>query len=136
MAVIEIGEVNDWLDGQKASVASLDDSWLAQITAEVFGAVQSKYSTEHWTEPGNTPILIHRIISMKYAGWYFHKKYSPDTDPGTYGELLLTDANSLLQGLVNGALSLPVPVVPLTGSAEIAAELINSEPVFRMDMVL
>lgn len=137
-AIITVANVNAWLDTKKASISSLDDELAAQLTTRVFGAVSSRYSTENWVSNAYTPQLILEVISMLYAGYHFHKVYSTDTEPGMYGELLLRDANLLLDSIVNGNLSLAssgaIPVVPLTtGTAEIADELVLAEPKFSMD---
>lgn len=138
MAVINEDDVRVWLDSQKLSITTLDSNLAEQITAEVLGAVSSAYSVEGWTTVINTPLIVRRVISMMYAGYTFHKKYSPDTDPGTYGELLLANAKTLLDGIVSGNITvistLAAPTLVASSGASIADELISSEPMFTIGM--
>lgn len=138
-ALITKDDVNVWLDSVKTNVATLEDGLADQITSTVLGAISQRYSVEGWLDPTTTPLLVKRIISMFYAGYFYHRTFSNDSEPGVYGDKLLADAQTLLDGVVAGTTVIPtsssIPVVSVDPNPTFASELLLTDPVFSMDKV-
>lgn len=135
--LVEVEDVNAWLDVKKANITTLEDELLEQVESQVLGVMQLRYDTETWVLPTSTPLLVKRIISMLYAGWHYLKIYSTDDSSSDYGEMLLRDAETLLTSISNGAISIPdsvlVPVVSISIGSLISPESILTEPKFSME---
>lgn len=135
-ALIALTDVQAWLESTKTQVTAIEDTLAAQISSQVLGVVSSRYSTGTWLSAATTPLLIKRVISMFYAGYFYHRTFSNDSEPGAYGDRLLADAQILLDGIASGTITVvsdaTVPVVVSGGLPSIAQELIDSEPVFSM----
>lgn len=139
-ALIAIEDVVVWVDREKteSDIEELDEVLANQLTSAVLGVVSDVYDTEGWTTPETTPVLIRRIISMQYAGYLYHRIFSNDSITGEYGDRLLNDAKILLDGVVDGSLSIlsddsVSAVVNLFKSPAIAKELTSTEPKFGME---
>ena len=136
-ALIATTDVNAWLDIKKATIASLEGALLDQVTAQVLGSLSIRYSVEGWAGPTTTPLIVKRILSMFYAGNYYLKIYSTDSEPSDYGEMLLRDAQTLLDSVVNGSIVIIgdylTPVVLVRLDSLIAPELVANDPKFSMN---
>lgn len=102
MAYIEARDANAWADKFKLNLTALDDDLEVSVASQVLAKVSQRYDTSGWITPQTTPSLIKSIIAMMYTGWYFQRVYSEDTDISTYGALLLTRAEDLMDGIVSG----------------------------------
>lgn len=129
-------DVNAWLEQQKTQVTEIEDALAGQIADTVIGSVSQRYRVGSWLAPESTPLLIKRIISMFYAGYFYHRTFSNDSEPGVYGDRLLADAQVLLDGVVNGTINIPsdvsIPVLTVSDYPLIADELRFTNPVFSM----
>jgi len=137
MAVlIALADVQAWLEATKTPVSAIEVPLAQQISSQVLGVVSSRYDTKTWLTDVTTPLLVKRVISMFYAGYFYHRTFSNDSEPGVYGDRLLADAQLLLDGIASGTVTIvpdaTVPVVVSGGLPSIAQELIDSEPVFSM----
>lgn len=134
--LIDVADIKAWLDATKTEVTAIEGALAGQIASQVLGVVSSRYNTGTWLTAATTPLLIKRVISMFYAGYFYHRTFSNDSEPGAYGDRLLADAQILLDGIANGTITVvsdaTVPVVVNSGLPMIAQELIDSEPVFSM----
>lgn len=138
-ALISIDDAKVWLSQTKAPITTIEDELADQLSTTVVGAVSARYSTDTWVDEDTTPLLIRRIISMFYAGYYYHRTFSNDSEPGAYGDRLLADAQTLLNGIVDGTIDIPsdvsIPVVTSMATLTIAPELVDTDPVFSMSQV-
>jgi hypothetical protein len=103
MAYITARDANAWADKFKLNLTALDDDLEVSVASQVLARVSQRYDTSAWLTPETTPSLIKSIIAMMYTGWYFQRVYSEDTDISTYGALLLTRAEDLIDGIVSGS---------------------------------
>lgn len=131
-AIIDINDAKAWADSKKINIDVIEDDLASQIAAQVLGVASNKYNTETWTTPLTTPILIRRIISMKYVGTIYHRSFSTDTGPGEYGTLLLRDAEILLNSISDGTLTFDDPLVVASVVGTVSFEPID-DPKFTMD---
>ncbi len=106
-AHITIAQAKAWADGVKLDVTSLDAELELQESNEVLGELSSAFTVTTWIDATTTPPLVQKIIAMKYVGWLFQRIYSEDSDISTYGMLLLAESDKLIDGLVNGSLTIP-----------------------------
>lgn len=136
-ALIATSDVNAWLDIKKATITLLEGALLDQVTSYVLGSISNRYATGGWTGPTTTPLIVKRILSMFYAGYYYLKIYSTDSEPSDYGEMLLRDAQILLDSVLNGNVLIIgdylTPVVVVRLDSLIAPELVANEPKFSMN---
>jgi hypothetical protein len=137
--LIDLTDVNAWLEQVKTQVVEVEDALAGQLADTVIGAVSQRYSVGSWVDPESTPLLIRRIISMFYAGYFYHRTFSNNSEPGVYGDRLLADAQILLDGVANGTISIPadvsIPVFVVDNLPLIADELRYTDPVFTMGQV-
>jgi|SRR5687767_14843390 len=114
MSRIDIQDVKGWLSTTKLPIGNLDTDLLDQLEDEVLIRLNGIYTVTTWIDQGTTPRTVKTIIAKLYAAWYFDKTYSEDGEGTTpYGDKLRANAMSLLQGLVDGTLTLP-GLEPLT----------------------
>lgn len=134
--LVDVSDVNVWLSQKKTQVTAIEEALAEQLADTVIGVVSQRYNTGNWISINSTPLLIKRIISMFYAGYYYNRSFSNEADPGTYGDRLLADAQTLLDGIANGTISIPtdvaIPIQVIDNTPSIATELLLSEPMFSM----
>lgn len=146
MATITLDMLSSWADGAKLTISTIDEELELQIVAQVFSELSGRYNTELWTDADSTPALVQSILSMIYVGRIYQKTYAIDVENiDSYGSMLVADAEKLVQGIVNGSLTLTDArdTVIIEGSyvSELAlmsvvpVELSLSEPKFSMDTV-
>lgn len=103
MAHVTETEVQAWLEESKLEVGTLDVVMESQITSEVLGRLASaSYDTVGWTDSASTPVLVKKIISMLYAGWYYDRQYSETPDTNEYAIRLKEAAEALMLGVIAG----------------------------------
>jgi hypothetical protein len=59
-----------------------------------------------------TPKLVRKILAMLYTGWFYLRTYSEDEDISNYGQLLISQAEKLISGIVTGTLVLDDVTTP------------------------
>lgn len=103
MAHVTETDVQAWLEESKLEVGTLDEAMESQITSEVLGRLSSaSYDTVGWTDSASTPVLVKKIISMLYAGWYYDRQYSETPDTNEYAIRLKEAAEALMLGIIAG----------------------------------
>lgn len=146
MATITTELVNAWTDKDKLNITSIDVNGLEpQIVAQVLSKLSSKFDVSYWQTTATTPKLVLSVMAMIYAGRTYQETYATDgVDVDSYGTMLIADAESLLNSILDGTstlsdaggtiIILPSPNVSsnLSFGFESDWELL-SEPKFTMD---
>lgn len=106
-AVVQLEEVQAWLEQTKLTINNIDDDLANQFRSEVFAALATAYDTTGWTTASNTPELVRKIVAMNIAGAIWMRQYAEvAAEPDTYGMWLMSRAQTLLDGIINGGLTL------------------------------
>jgi hypothetical protein len=110
---IVVSDAQTWLENTKANLASLDLNLEAQISNNVLSRLASTYNdptfgVPTWIDSSTTPQLVKQIIAMFYAGWFYDRQYSEmvAAEGPSYGTVLRTYAESLIEGLNAGTIEL------------------------------
>ena len=106
MAHVTVDGVQAWLEQTKLTLASLDTELEDAISTTVLARVGYAYDISGWTDVNTTPNLIRKIIAIKYAAAHYAKTYSEDSDLSDYAVYLDKMADTLLDGVVSGALEI------------------------------
>lgn len=119
---ITVDEANAWADRFKLNFGELDSELENSQAVQVLARVSQAYTVTSWVDSATTPSLVRKIIAMMYVGWYYQRTYSEDGEMNSYGVMLITAAENLLSGIVDGSLALVDAVV--------GTDLHSSEPGF------
>lgn len=110
MSLIDVGDVQPWLEETKLSLDS-DDTLIEEPFQSEF--VRSRLSScgldvSTWVDENSTPVLIRQIIGMLVAGQRYNRFYSEtDEDAGNpYANKLEERAHLLLDGICMGSITL------------------------------
>lgn len=109
---ISIEEANAYADKNKLNIAFIDTDLEASQAELTFAKISQVYDASTWVDGTTTPSLVRKVIAMQYVGWYYLRVYSEDEDVSTYGQLLLSQAAEILEGIVTGTLVLTDVSVP------------------------
>jgi hypothetical protein len=110
--LIAVTEAQAWLEPTKGTISTLDDNLLVQVQEPILRKIDGTYDVSGCVSPGTTPELLRTIIAMEYVARYYNRQYSEDNDQvNRYARQLMADAEALIQGIIDGAISLPLPVV-------------------------
>lgn len=106
--VVAQPEVQNWLEPTKTEIRSDPSETIAHVQRRVFGQLSNAFEeVETWLGPSTTPDLVRDIIAMWTAGLIFNKFYAQQsTQFSGYGNMLISDAKSLLQGLIDGSIEI------------------------------
>lgn len=108
MARITPAEAQAWGEPTKLKITTLDTELLAHLEEEVLGQLAGIYDVSTWVDNTSTPKLVRTIIAKTYVCWYYQRQYSEDTDAGNpYAKSLATNAQMLIDGLIDGSITLP-----------------------------
>lgn len=108
MARISIDDVRAWVESTKLSPTALDIDHLDQLEEEVLSRISSVYDTSSWVDKASTPRLIQVIFAKTYTGWMYDKFYSENQNtPNKYAQLLKENAETLIQGIIAGTITIP-----------------------------
>jgi hypothetical protein len=108
-------DANAWAEPTKLNITALDAALLDQIETQVLARLAPQFDVSTWADPLTTPKMVKFVIAMFYVAWYYDKTYSEDQEQGNdYAALLRAQAESLLQGILDGS----VVLVELPGSTE------------------
>lgn len=117
MALITPTDAQGWAEPTKLSVSTLNVSLLEQLESEILARINSSYDTTVWTTPANTPNVIKTIIAKMYVAWFYDRQYSENQDQGNdYAAMLRANAEMLIEGLVDGTITIP-GVTPIGSGA-------------------
>lgn len=115
---ITTAEAQAWVEGTKFTISDVttgtNAALLTEIEEEVIARVNSAYDTSTWTNDSNTPRLVRVAIAKKFVAWAYRKAYSEslgDSD-AMYAFLLEANAETIIQGIVDG--SIEIPTLPVT----------------------
>ncbi|SRR6266496_360901 len=103
---ITVAEANAWAEKSKLNFGELDSELEATQVTQVLGRVSLAYNVSGWVDANTTPSLIRKIIAMLYVGWFYQLTYSEDDSTNSYGLLLIHQAETLIDGIVDGAINL------------------------------
>lgn len=143
MSYITYQEANAWLEKTKLNLTALDSELEKSISSQVLSEIAQIYDVSSWSDANTTPSLVLKIIAMKYAGWYIQRTYSEDLPINDYAELLLAEADRLIQGITEGALILSDPNLDIEfnesylgeGSPSFYPRDLDGEPKFTMGSI-
>lgn len=143
MSYITYQEANAWLEKTKLNLTALDSELEKSISSQVLSEIAQIYDVSSWSDANTTPSLVLKIIAMKYAGWYIQRTYSEDLPINGYAELLLAEADRLIQGITEGALILNDPNLDIEfsetylgeGSPSFYPRDLDGEPKFTMGSI-
>lgn len=107
MAHIDVADAQSWLETTKLSISALDTDLEAEVVSKVLGRLAIVYDTSTWIDEDSTPALVKTAIAMLYSGWFYDRQYSESSDTNQYALRLKADAMTILDGLVEGSLTLP-----------------------------
>ena len=103
---ITVQEANAWADKVKLNIGFLDSELENTQATQVLSRVSQAYNVSSWVDTTSTPSLIRKIIAMLYVGWFFQLTYSEDDSTSSYGLLLINQAENLINGIVDGSITL------------------------------
>jgi hypothetical protein len=111
MAHINVSEAQSFLENTKANLVSLDAVLESEFATYVLGRLADTYldpafGVQTWVDPTTTPQLVRMAIAMLYAGWFYDRQFSEESEGTTYGQMLKTDAEVLIEGIVSGSILL------------------------------
>lgn len=144
MSYITVESANAWLEKTKLSLTVLDSELEASISSQVLAEIAQIYDVSSWLNTSTTPSLVSKIIAMKYAAWYIQRTYSEDLPSNDYAELLLAEADRLIQGITSEALILSDTNITIVPSAALVGEgpsfypndaAIDDDPRFTMGSI-
>lgn len=87
------------------SLAAVDPQLSESARLIALGKLSSVYDTTTWVDTGTTPRLVRAAISMLVAAWEYQRAYGEEED-STYGRRRERQAYDLLDGIVNGDITL------------------------------
>lgn len=113
MARITLLEAQAWVEATKFTIADITSSpnvdLLLEIEEEVIARVSSAYDTSGWTDATNTPKLVRVAIAKKFVAWAYRRAYSESIGEvdANYSLLLDVNAETIIQGIVDGSIEIP-----------------------------
>lgn len=108
MAHVTVAQVQQWLNSSKypLNLASLPTEQEHGAAEGVFAALEQRYDTSTWVDEATTPSLVRHIIAMLCASSLLRIAISEDDGIAKYCDWLDKRAQTLVDGLVSGALVL------------------------------
>lgn len=103
MAVIELVDIQQWLELTKIEPSSIDAALEISCQEEAFSRLATKYDVSTWIDASTTPELVKTIVSLLYAGRLWNRSFQAGSSKeGSYGDKLIRRADLLLLGIVEG----------------------------------
>lgn len=109
---ITVDEANAYADKNKLIVTSVDVDLETSQATQLFAKLGQVYDVSTWVDEVTTPNLVRKVLAMLYTGWFYERTYSEDQDTSDYGQMLISQANQLIEGIVAGTLVLSDVTVP------------------------
>lgn len=109
---ITVDEANAYADKNKLIVNSVDVDLETSQATQLFAKLGQVYDVSTWVDDTTTPSLVRKVLAMLYTGWFYLRTYSEEEDVSNYGQLLIDQANDLVNGIVAGTLVLSDVSVP------------------------
>lgn len=110
MALIDVADVQPWLEETQLTLTSSDELTEEPIQSEIVKSKLAGCSLDvtAWVDESTTPVLIRQIIGMLVAAQRYNKVYSEtDEDAGNpYANKLEEKGHMLLEGICNGTVDL------------------------------
>jgi len=108
MARITVQQAQAWSEKTKLPITDLDTDLLTQVENQVLGMLAGGFDTSTWLDSSTTPPIVQQILSMLYVSWFYNRQYSEDQEHvNVYATLLRAEAESLIQGLLDGSITMP-----------------------------
>lgn len=108
MARITVRQAQSWSEKTKLPVTGLDTDLLTQVENQVLGMLATGFDTSTWLDASSTPPIVQQILAMLYVSWFYNRQYSEDQEHvNVYATLLRAEAESLIQGLLDGSVLMP-----------------------------
>jgi len=108
MARITVHQAQAWSEKTKLPITDLDTDLLTQVENQVLGMLAGGFDTSTWLDSSTTPPIVQQILSMLYVSWFYNRQYSEDQEHvNVYATLLRAEAESLIQGLLDGSITMP-----------------------------
>lgn len=114
MARVTIPELQAWVEGTKLtfgqSLPTPLANLLVQIEEEVIVRIDtSAYDTSTWVDETTTPRIVRVAIAKKFVAWVYRRQYSEDIgdSDASYSAQLEANAETLIQGIVDGSIEIP-----------------------------
>lgn len=113
---ITVNEVTAWFESTKlpsfTDFTGRDLELLNHLEEEVLQRIQSAHDTTGWTNNTNTPKIVRTVIAKMFASWFYERQYSEDGETNTYSKRLQDNANTLIDGILDG--TIPIDDTPAT----------------------
>jgi len=108
MSRITVQQAQSWAEKTKLPITVLDADLLTQVENQVLGMLAEGFDVSTWSDSSSTPPIVQQVISMLYISWFYNRQYSEDQEHvNVYATLLRAEAESLMTGLLNGAVIMP-----------------------------
>ena len=105
--LIAVAEVAQWIASDRLHIDRHDYDLVDTAKTKVYAAVDLVYDTSTWVDRASTPDIIRKIISLLVASYIYNKAYADSADgTSAYGNKLERMADSLLEGVIDGTISL------------------------------
>jgi hypothetical protein len=103
---ISVEEVKAWVEPTKLPIAGLDTDLATQVEELVLSRIASAYDVSTWVNAATTPKLVRSAISMLYVSMYYDRQYSEDERSNAWARRLSLMVDSMINGIVTGAIDL------------------------------
>lgn len=114
---IDLNDAHAWAEQYKLPVSSIDTPLEEAVATTVLAKLAVVFVTSAWISPATTPLIVRKIVAMEYISVLIQRAYAADELLNEYASWLYGNAESLIEGLIAGSLSIDpdnvvVPVDP------------------------
>lgn len=120
MPRIRAEDASAWAEKTKLPILQLESELVGQMETRVLARLSAAYPDDviTWVSPDTTPQIVRTVISMLYVAWFYDRQYSEEQQSlNDYAVLLRAEAETLLQGILDGSIIIPGVVTPSLDSA-------------------
>jgi hypothetical protein len=113
MARITQDEANAWAEKTKLEPTLIFNvknlALLEQLEEEILARITPAYDPTLWVDATTTPRLVRVAIAKTYVAWAYRRAYSEDISDADamYAALLQANAETIIQGLIDGVIEIP-----------------------------
>jgi hypothetical protein len=105
-------KVQQWLETTKCEIDFIDPELETSTRDLVLGRVAARYDVTGWLDESTTPSLVLDLIAMYYAGLWYNRQFSEDSDSfNGWGAFLVRTAQTQLDEIANGTVDLTDVVI-------------------------